>query len=69
MIPIELTPEEAEELRLVLRSYLSDLRWEIRETDSYEFRAKLKAREAFLRKLLGQLGEEELDLSASQQSA
>ena len=58
MVRIELALEEAEELHFILESYLTDLRGEIRETDSRDFRASLKAREELLRKLLGQLEEQ-----------
>lgn len=55
MITIEFTPEEAEMLRFVLESYRTDLRGEIRETDSYAFREQLREREQFLHKLLTML--------------
>jgi hypothetical protein len=56
MVRIELAPEEAQELRFILETYLSDLRMEIRDTDSRDFRAQLKRREEFLKKVLQQLG-------------
>jgi hypothetical protein len=56
MVRIELAPEEAQELRFILETYLSDLRMEIRDTDSRDFRAQLKRREEFLKKVLKQLG-------------
>jgi hypothetical protein len=49
------TPEEAEELRLVLESSLADLQMEIAHTDRYEFREILKARRAVLQGLLSRL--------------
>jgi len=52
MIQIELTPTEAEVLKMVLESYLSDLRMEIADTDSKDFRDKLKARKMVLRKVV-----------------
>ncbi|HEY3230526.1 MAG TPA: hypothetical protein VGJ87_14985 [Roseiflexaceae bacterium] len=55
MVKIELAPEEAEELRFILDSYLSDLRMEISQTDSREFRENLKRREVFVKQLLRQL--------------
>lgn len=55
MIKIELTPEEAEMLRFVVETDISDLRMEIATTDSRDFRAGLKEREAFLKRLLQQL--------------
>ena len=53
---ITLTDVEAEMLRDVLTSYVSDLRMEIADTDSMDFRAHLKQRQAFLDKLLKELG-------------
>jgi hypothetical protein len=55
MVTLELSPEEAEELHFILDSYLSDLRMEIRETDNRDFRANLKRREEFVKKLLREL--------------
>jgi hypothetical protein len=52
---ITLTQEEAATLREVLSSYVSDLRMEIADTDSMQFREDLKHREALLNKLLQQL--------------
>lgn len=56
MVAITLTAEEAALLRQVLTSYLSDLRMEIADTDSIDFREKLKEEEAFLKRLIEQLG-------------
>lgn len=55
MIRIELNSEEAALLREVLDSVLSDLRMEIADTDQMDFREMLKARKAFLQRLLEQL--------------
>ncbi|MCL5998154.1 MAG: hypothetical protein M1546_19190 [Chloroflexi bacterium] len=55
MVTLKLTPDEADLLCFILESYLTDLRDEIRDTDNRDFRADLKLREAFLRKLLQQL--------------
>jgi hypothetical protein len=52
MVRIELQPTEAEVLKMVLESYLSDLRMEIADTDSMDFRDKLKARKVILRKVV-----------------
>ena len=52
MVTLELSPVEAEELHFILDSYLSDLRMEIRETDNRDFRANLKRREEFVKKLM-----------------
>jgi hypothetical protein len=55
---ITLTDEEAAILREALRSYVSDLRMEIANTDSMQFRENLKREEAVLKKLLQQLDSE-----------
>jgi len=55
IVDLALTPEEAEEVRLVLESSLADLHLEIRHTDRYEFRETLKARRAVLQEVLRRL--------------
>ena len=45
-------PEDGEQLRFILTSYLSDLRMEIADTDRQDFRESLKRREEFIKKLL-----------------
>ncbi|HEV3112344.1 MAG TPA: hypothetical protein VGY99_17800 [Candidatus Binataceae bacterium] len=55
MVRIELTAEEAEELSGILDNYLSDLRMEIVDTDSHDFREGLKRRKEFLGRLVDQL--------------
>ena len=49
------TAEEARSLREVLQSYVSDLRMEIANTDSMDFRERLKARQALLDSLIRRL--------------
>jgi hypothetical protein len=56
MIVLNLSEHEREILAQVLKSYLSDLRMEIADTDSYEFREGLKARKKVLMKVLEGLG-------------
>ena len=56
MPQLTLTDEEAGTLRRVLEEYVSDLRMEIADTDSMDFRDQLKREEAFLKKLIEQLG-------------
>jgi hypothetical protein len=51
-----LTEQESNELRLALRTYVSDLRIEIAHTDRYEFREELKASRAVLEEILRRLG-------------
>ena len=52
MVHLHLEPTDAEVLRMVLESYLSDLRMEIADTDSMDFRDQLKARKEVLRKVV-----------------
>jgi hypothetical protein len=53
---VDLTPEEERMLVEILESYLSDLRMEIADTDSKDFREMLKARKAVIVKVLDALG-------------
>jgi hypothetical protein len=56
MVRLELSDEDAKILRDVVESCLSDLRMEIADTDSMDFRESLKRREEFLKDLLRKLG-------------
>jgi len=53
---LNLSSEQAETLAKVLEDYVSDLRMEVANTDSQEFRDDLKKKELFLKDLLRQLG-------------
>lgn len=53
---LTLTTQERNELRLALRTYVTDLRMEIAHTDRDEFREELKARRAVLEEVLRRLG-------------
>jgi hypothetical protein len=55
MVRIELSAEEAEELSAIMENYLSDLRMEIVDTDSQDFREGLKKRKELLIRLVDQL--------------
>ena len=55
MAQITLTHEEVMTLRQALRSDVSDLRIEIADTDSWDFRQHLKHEEVLLKKLMEQL--------------
>jgi len=55
MVQINLTPDEVGMLRDILNHYLSDLRMEVADTDTLDFREKLKQEEVFLNRLLQQL--------------
>ena len=57
MIELELTEEERTILEEVLEAAASDLRMEIANTNSYDFREMLKGRKATLRKVLAALSE------------
>ncbi|UCG76546.1 MAG: hypothetical protein JSV95_04430 [Gemmatimonadota bacterium] len=52
MIQLDLNEEERRILEEVLQAAVSDLRMEIANTDSYDFRKMLKGRKAALRKTL-----------------
>ena len=53
---LALTGQERNELRLALRTYVTDLHMEIAHTDRYEFREELKARRAVLEQVLRRMG-------------
>lgn len=55
MLRIELSAEEAEELSGILENYLSDLRMEIVDTDSQDFREGLKKRKELLSRIVDEL--------------
>lgn len=55
MLQLDLSGKEQEILRSVLESDLSDLRMEISETDSREFKGMLKKRKELLEKILAAL--------------
>ena len=57
MMQLSLTKDETTMLTEILESYRSDLRMEIADTDSMDFREQLKQREALLNKILSQLQE------------
>ena len=52
MVDFQLNDKECGMLREILGAYLSDLRMEIANTDSKDFRDDLKEREVFLKELL-----------------
>ncbi|HKD69572.1 MAG TPA: hypothetical protein VKB84_22225 [Candidatus Binataceae bacterium] len=55
MAKIELSTEEAEELSGILENYLSDLRMEIVDTDSTDFREGLKKRRDLVSRVVDRL--------------
>jgi hypothetical protein len=57
MITLDLTPQEHEQLVDVLTSAVSDLRMEIANTDSQDYRDSLKTRKNVLLKVLAAMGE------------
>jgi hypothetical protein len=54
-VDFQLNEKEHRMLREILGGYLSDLRMEIADTDSKDFRDDLKERESFLKELLVRL--------------
>ncbi len=57
MLELDLDANEKSILKMVLESYLSDLRMEIADTDRMAFRDMLKERKAVLIKFLEALAE------------
>ena len=55
MVQLDLKPDEQEILRETLESYISDLSVEIADTDSKDFREKLKWRRDVLNKVIASL--------------
>ena len=55
MTQIVLTDTEASTLGDILRSYLSDLRMEIADTEQIDFRQRLKGEEVIIKKILEML--------------
>ncbi len=54
---LELSHAETEQLQHALGGYLSELRMEIADTDSYDYRQNLKARKSVLNGILAKLAE------------
>jgi len=52
MIHLDLDATERSTLMETLESYLSDLSYEIADTDSFDYREKLKAKRTVLNKIL-----------------
>jgi hypothetical protein len=55
MIRFDLDDEEALELLTVLEEYLGDLRMEVADTDSMDYREMLKGREAIIKNMIAKL--------------
>ena len=55
MAELTLTDKEEEMLKVILESYLSDLRMEVADTDRKGYRDELKVEEAFLKELIAKL--------------
>ena len=58
MYTLELSNEAREALAKALESYLSDLRYEISNTDSMDFREDLKSKKLLLNDVLAKLRKE-----------
>ncbi len=52
---VELQPEEAELLKRVLEGYLSDLRYEIVDTDNASYRADLRSEKEMLEAIVSRI--------------
>ena len=55
MLSLTINAEERELLEDILRGAISDLRMEIADTDSYDFRMQLHRREDLLKQLVARL--------------
>ena len=56
MTQLDISVEEATTLKTTLESVVSDLRYEINDTDAHDFREELKRKQKILERILGQLG-------------
>lgn len=54
---LELSQEDCELLIEVLASYISELRFEVGNTDDHGYRTKLKARETLIQRIIERLNE------------
>jgi hypothetical protein len=55
MVRIDFSDEEAELVREILQSYVSELGAEIHKTDTFSFRSHLKHDKAVIRDLIGRM--------------
>jgi hypothetical protein len=55
MVRLEFDPHESSMMNEILRSYLSDLRLEIADTDKRSFREDLKKKEVFIKGVIKQI--------------
>jgi hypothetical protein len=55
MAQLELSPEDASTLKEILESRLSELRYEINNTDAHDYREKLRVKQSLLERVIGQL--------------
>jgi hypothetical protein len=56
MIQLDISADEVTVLRETLEGVLSDLRYEINNTDSYDYKEGLKLKQKSLERVLGLLG-------------
>ena len=56
MAGLDLTQEDADLLREILSGDLSELRYEISNTDSHDFREQLRKKQGLLERMIEQLG-------------
>jgi hypothetical protein len=55
VVELDISKADAVSLREILESALADLRYEINNTDSYDFKEKLRERQSLLERVIGQL--------------
>ncbi len=65
MVTLTLKDEEAQILTNLVEHCLMDLRDEIRRTENFEYKMMLELREQILRKLLAQLGKNQMPVVES----
>ncbi len=56
MIQLSITPEEGKRLGEMLAEVLSELGYEIANTDSHDFRIQLREKQSLLKRVVGELG-------------
>jgi hypothetical protein len=55
VVELDISKADAVSLREILEAALGDLRYEINNTDSYDFKVKLRERQSLLERVIGQL--------------
>ena len=55
MLQLDLSTEDVDTLRETLKTALSDLRYEINDTDAHDYKVMLRQKQSVLEKVLAQL--------------